>query len=48
MRIVRAIEGAYVSTVPATKVILVFKLMTSLGKHAFRIHVQNAYLFIDF
>ena len=38
-------EGAHVSIVLATKVILIFSLVALLGKYAFRI--QNQYLFID-
>ena len=38
-------EGASVSIALTTKVILVFSLVASLGKHAFRI--KNLSLFID-
>ena len=38
-------EGTRVSIVLAMKVILIFSLVASLGKYAFRI--QNPYLFID-
>ena len=45
VRILRTIEGARVSIVPWIKIILVFRLVASQGKYAFR--KQNAYLFID-
>ena len=45
LRVVRTMERTHVSIVLATKVILVFSLVASLGKYAFRI--QNPYLFID-
>ena len=41
----RTTEGAKVSTVLGTKVILICSLVASLGKYAFRI--QNPSLFID-
>ena len=45
LHVLRTMKGAHVSIVLATKVILVFSLVASLGKYAFRI--QNPYLFID-
>ena len=45
LRVLRTMEGVRVSIVLATKVILIFSLVASLGKYVFRI--QNPYLFID-
>ena len=45
VRVLRIIKGARVSIVPRIKIILVFRLVASQGKYAFR--KQNAYLFID-
>ena len=41
--VLRAMKGARVSIVLATKVILVFSLVASLGKYAF---IQNPYLYL--
>ena len=45
VRVLRIIKGARVSIVPVIKIILVFRLVASQGKYAFR--KQNAYLFFD-
>ena len=45
MRILRTTEGAHVSIVLVTKVILIFSVMASLAKYTFRI--QNPSLFIE-
>jgi len=45
MRVLRTKDGAHVSIILATKVIVVISLVASLGKYVFRI--QNPYLFID-
>ena len=44
MCVLTTMEGVRVSIVLATKVILVFSLMASLGKYAFSI--QNPYLYL--
>ena len=41
----RTAKAVYVLIVLATMIILVFRLVASLGKYAFRI--QNTYLFTD-
>jgi len=45
VRVLRTIKGARVSIVPGMKIILVFRLVASVGKHVFR--KRNAYLCID-
>ena len=45
MRVLWTIKGARASVVPGMKVTFVFRLVASLGKHAFR--KRNGYPFID-
>ena len=45
VQVLRTIKGVRVSIVPGIKVILIFRLVASQGKYAFK--KQSAYLFID-